>query len=107
MVTTKQFDVFRNPNSASARVVPWLLVLQADLLNEFPTRLVAPLVRPSALKVPATRLNPVFEIAGERAVMLTQQLGAVPTRSLRERVTNLDPQRAAILGAVDFLLAGT
>ncbi|MFZ5468233.1 MAG: CcdB family protein [Myxococcota bacterium] len=106
MVTPRQFDVFRNPNAATARAVPWLLVIQADLLEDFPTRAVIPLVRPSALQVPASRLNPSFEISGERAILLTQQIGAVPKRSLKERVAVLADQRTKIIGAIDFLLAG-
>lgn len=106
MVTPRQLDVFRNPNPRTNRAMPWLLVLQADLLEDLPTRLVAPLVRSSALKVPATRLNPVMTVAGERAVMLTQQLSAVSRTSLTERVTHLNHERHRIIAAVDFLLAG-
>jgi toxin CcdB len=102
----KQFDVFRNPNPASARTVPWLLLVQSELLDDFPTRMVAPLVRASALTVPATRLNPAFKIEGEPAVMLTQQLGAVPKRSLKHRVTSLERHRTDIIAAIDFLLSG-
>lgn len=102
----KQFDVFRNPNAGSARTVPWLLLIQSDLLDEFPTRMVAPLVRPTALGVPATRLNPTFQIDGEPAVMLTQQLGAVPKRALKQKVASLERQRQNIIAAIDFLLGG-
>ena len=102
----KQFDVYRNPNPASARTVPWLLLIQSDLLDEFPTRMVAPLVRPSSLPVPASRLNPTFKVDGEAATMLTQQLGAVPKRSLKHRVVSLEKHRGDIIGAVDFLLGG-
>ncbi len=102
----RQFDVYRNPSPASARDVPWLLVIQSDLLEEFPTRVVAPLVRPRSLRQAASRLNPSFKVDGETAVMLTQQLGAVPTRSLKHRAGSLASQRAAIIGAIDFLLSG-
>ena len=102
----KQFDVYRNPNPASAKTVPWLLLLQSDLLDDFPTRLVAPLVRPSMLPYPATRLNPTFKVDGEAATMLTQQLGAVPKRSLKHRVGSLERHRTDIIGAVDFLVGG-
>ncbi len=102
----RQFDVYRNPDPASARHVPWLLVVQSDLLEEFSTRMVAPLIRSSALRAPASRLNPVFKIEGESVVMLTQQLGAVPARSLKHRVATLSAQRSAVFGAIDFLLSG-
>ena len=101
-----QFDVYRNPNPASVRTVPWLLLIQSDLLDDFPTRMVAPLVKPAALSVPATRLNPAFKIDGEPAVMLTQQLGAVPRRSLKHKVASLERHRTEIIAAIDFLLGG-
>lgn len=102
----KQFDVFRNPNSGTSRVVPWLMVIQSDLLDEFPTRMVAPLVRPQLLGTPSTRLNPTFRIGGESAVMLTQQLGSIAKRSLCIHVTSLESHRSEIMAAIDFLLAG-
>jgi len=101
----KQFDVFRNP-SGSARTAPFLLLIQSDLLDDFPTRMVAPLVRPASLSLPATRLNPTFKVEGEPLVMLTQQLGAVPKRSLKARVASLERHRTEIIGAIDFLLGG-
>jgi toxin CcdB len=102
----RQFDVYRNPSSASARAVPLLLIVQSDLLDEFPTRVVAPLVRPEDLKAPARRLNPTFEIDGTTVIMLTQQLGAIPKRSLKQRVGSLAEQRTTIIGAIDVLLGG-
>ena len=102
----KQFDVFRNPNAASVRTVPWLLLIQSDLLDEFPTRMVAPLVRAGALALPATRLNPSFKVEGETVYMLTQQLGAVPKRYLKQAVVSLERHRTDIIGAIDFLLGG-
>jgi toxin CcdB len=102
----KQFDVFKNSNSASARVVPLLLVTQSDLLDDFPTRVVAPLVRSSSLTLPATRLNPTFKIDGEALTMLTQQLGAVPKLSLKVKVGSLERHRTEIISAIDFLFGG-
>jgi len=102
-----QFDVFRNPNPSSSRAVPLLLVVQSGLLDDLPSCVVAPMVKLSTLRGSAlTRLNPIFKIGGEAMVMLTQQLGAVPTRSLVKRVTSLARERSVIIGAVDFLLGG-
>ena len=102
----KQFDVYRNPNPGSSRTVPFLVLIQSDLLEDFPTRMVAPLVRPASLSLPATRLNPTFKIEGEPLTLLTQQLGAVPKRSLKARVGSLDRHRTELIGAIDFLLGG-
>lgn len=103
MVTARQFDVFENPKGRG----PPLLIIQADLLAELDTRIVAPLVPLAAVsRSPATRLNPVLPVAGEKLVMLTQQLGAIRTAELKKRITNLAPHRDRIIGAVDVLLSG-
>ena len=47
-----------------------------------------------------------FKIEGEPLTMLTQQLGAVPRRSLKVRVASLERDRTEIIGAIDFLLGG-
>lgn len=101
----RQFDVFRNPNARSSRQVPFLLVLQHDLLEGMPTRVVAPLFREAALPA-AARLNPRFRVADTDVVMVTQQLGAVPARGLTRWVANLEARRSEIIGAVDVLVAG-
>jgi toxin CcdB len=106
-MVTRRFDVFRNPSAVAAKHIPFLLVLQSDLLHELPTRVVAPLARANAIKGPSvTMLNPELEIGGARLVMLTQQLAAVPLDALRKYETNFESQREAILRALDFLFSG-
>jgi toxin CcdB len=106
-MVTRRFDVFRNPSLTTAKHVPFLLVVQSELLAELPSRVVAPLARASAIKGPrAETLNPDFEIDSVRVVMLTQQLAAVPTALLRKQVANLESQRDTILHALDFLFSG-
>ncbi len=59
-----QWDVYPNPSARSRDAVPFLVVVQSELLSSLPTRLVVPLVR-SALapgNLPA-RLAPVFDVA--------------------------------------------
>ncbi|MBU0592220.1 MAG: CcdB family protein [Gammaproteobacteria bacterium] len=41
-----QFDVFRNPNSATAEGIPFLFDVQSGLPGHLITRLVFPLARP-------------------------------------------------------------
>ena len=102
----RQFDVFVNPNPSSSRDVPWLLVVQSDLLDEVATQVVVPLVRPSHLGIALTRLNPSFKVGGQSVVMLTQQIGSVRTSSLKKRAGNLESRRHEIVAAIDFLLGG-
>lgn len=106
-MVTRQFDVFRNPHPTTARHIPFLLVVQSELLEDLPTRIVVPLARASAIKGPAaTMLNPVLEIMGVAVVALTQQIAAVPLETLRKRETNLESERDNILRALDFLISG-
>lgn len=106
-MVTRRFDVFHNPSTASAKHIPFVLVVQSALLDDLPSRVVAPLARASAIKGPrAETLNPDFTIASIRVVMLTQQLAAVPVALLRKQVANLESQRDAIIHALDFLFSG-
>lgn len=102
-----QFDVYRNPNPASAKTIPYLLDVQSDLLSHLITRVVAPL---SLLDVvsgkTARQLNPVFEIAGERFVLLIQEMAGVPIKPLGKAVANLQEKRADILAALDVVFSG-
>ena len=103
----RRFDVFRNPNPRSQRAVPYLVVLQSELLDGLPTQTVAPLVKAAAIGgKAAARLNPTFTIDGEAVVMLTQQVGSVAATTLTHRVANLDASRDVIVAALDFLFSG-
>lgn len=102
-----QFTVYRNPKRDRHSHIPYLLDLQAPLLDTLPTRLVAPLILASRFAASEiARLHPRFEIEGRNVVMATTELGAVAARELREEVTSLATQRDAIIGAVDFLFIG-
>lgn len=68
-----QFTVYRNPNGKG-----YLLDLQADVNDHFATRVVAPLLPIEDVPRYAASLNPVFEIDGNRVVMATQGMAAVP-----------------------------
>jgi toxin CcdB len=103
----RRFDVFRNTDRASAKHIPFLLLLQSEMLDDMPTRVVAPLVVPSALSgPPAKMLNPEFSIDGHRVVMLTQQLAGVPIQRLKTRVAHLGERHDDIVRALDFLFSG-
>ena len=106
-MVTQRFDVFRNPSPRSVNTVPYVVVLQSELLDDLPTRVVAPLVKAAALAGrPATRLNPELEVEGETLFLLTQQVGAVPLRSLTRRVGSLEDRRDVIVAALDLLFSG-
>ncbi len=87
-----------------ARGKGFLLDCQSDFLNEFGTRVVVPLL-PTPGLVAASRLNPVFDIAGEPFIMSTQLIFAIPMDKLRTFKGSLRHEHYAIVTALDTLLA--
>lgn len=99
-----QFDVFRH---AKSRRYPYLLDLQADLLRDLATRVVAPLIPLARLRgKPISRLNPVVAVAGEQHVIVFQELAALPAAELRDVVASLHAQRSELIAAIDLLFTG-
>ena len=101
-----QFDVYANPNSDTARVFPYLIDVQADLLDKLPTRVVVPLVPTSMLSKATPELNPRFDIDGVKVFMLTAQIAGVSVSFLGAKVCSLKDRRSDILAALDFLFVG-
>ena len=102
-----QFDVYRNPNPASRALVPYLVDVQAGLLDALATRVVVPLCDPDVLKGRlAERLNPTFEIDGRTVALLTPELAGVPRKALGERIASLAGERLAIITALDLAFTG-
>jgi toxin CcdB len=96
-----RFDVY-----AMKRGGALVVDCQADLLSGLKTRVVAPLVAEGHAPPPARHLNPVFEVRGERFVLMVQLLSAVEVRELGDCVGSLGEQGEAVLGALDFLTTG-
>lgn len=96
-----RFDVY-----ALKRGGALVIDCQADLLDGLKTRVVVPLIAESDAPKPARMLNPVFQIGGEKFVLMAQFLSAVEVRELGAKVGSLDSQGERVLGALDFLLTG-
>jgi toxin CcdB len=101
-----QFDVYLNANRDTRAAVPYLLDVQADLLDSLATRVVVPLLAASEMPLVAKHLNPQFKIKGVSVVMSTAELAGVPTRSLGEKVQSLGSKRNEIIAAIDLLFTG-
>ena len=101
-----QFDVYLNPNPATRKVIPYLLEVQADLLDTLTTRVVVPLVLADEMGRAAKRLQPQFKIKGTSVVMSTAELAGLPIRLLGEKVTSLKSKRDEIIAALDLLFTG-
>ncbi len=96
-----RFSAYRNPDGNG-----FLLNLQAGINSHFVTRVVAPLLPIGDIPDYAQSLNPVFEIDGERVMMATQGMAAVPVSILKHPVTSLEQKRAEIVVAIDLLFQG-
>lgn len=100
-----QFTVYRN--QAKDSPAPYLLDVQSDLLSELNTRAVVPLYPADALggKTVDT-LTPVFELNGERLMMLTSQLAGIGKQQLGAAVADFAVHRQEIVAALDLLFTG-
>ncbi|MEI2806090.1 CcdB family protein [Albidovulum sp.] len=96
-----RYDVYRAPEGAG-----WWLDVQAEVLDMLSTRVVVPLLPGGQAPAPAKRLNPVFEVEGSRAVMVTQYLAAVPLRMLGRPVGSLADRADEIGAAVGMVFLG-
>jgi toxin CcdB len=101
-----QFDVYENPNEETNQTVPYLLDLQADLLDNLATRVVAPLIAASLMGGAVKHLNPRFKVKDDLVFMSTAELAGVPISALGEKVGSLREQRDEIIAALDFLFTG-
>jgi toxin CcdB len=102
-----QFDVYANPNPESARLYPYLLEIQSDLLADMPTTVVIPLGVPEMIEQsPIVRLNPRVEVENRELFAMTQELASIPRRPLKHPVAHLSAQREGFLGAIDLLFTG-
>ena len=101
-----QFDVYTNPNPVTKRVIPYLLDIQTDLLNNLTTRVVIPLYTVSAMGKPAKHLNPQFSVKRTTVIMSTAELAGIAVKSVGEKVCSLKDNRNEIIAAIDFLVTG-
>lgn len=102
-----QWDVYRNPSPRSSDRLPFLVVVQSDLLDALPTRLVMPLARS---EVPTAglpeRLAPSFVVEGERLVLKAHEVGSVLARDLRRPVRSLRAESHRLVDALDAVISG-
>lgn len=101
-----QFDVYLNSNPATRKSIPYLLDVQADLLDAMATRVVVPLVLADVMGQGVKQLNPHFKIKGLAVVMSTAELAGVSTRLMGEKISSIKNRRDEIIAALDLLFAG-
>lgn len=101
-----QYDVYANPSRSATEGLPYVVVIQSDLLEALPTRMTIPLATPSSAGKAPTTLCPVVIVQGQRLHALAHYAAPLPARLLRRRVTNLGTQAPALIAAIDFVLSG-
>jgi len=101
-----QFDVYLNSNPETNSYIPYLLDVQADLLDVLATRVVIPLHTTTSMPKPAKHLNPMLEINHEKYVLSTAELAGIPSSILGEPVSNIINQRQQVITALDFVFTG-
>lgn len=98
-----RFDVYGNPDKPENTWIPFYLDVQSDHIQGLQTRIVVPLWDADHFEGGAENLHPEFELDGQRLVMDTPALGAVPTFVLRKPVANLVSHQMSIQDALDTL----
>lgn len=79
---------------------------QSDLLSAFRTRFVVPLLPPEHLPTAHRKLNPAFQIAGERLLLAPQGSTSVFARELGTVIGSVWDDQHRVTAAIDMLLSG-
>lgn len=105
-----QFDVHRNTGPLRDGI-PFVVVVQSSIFDDYRRRVVIPLVRRSLLprraSTAGTRLNPVFRIASTALVLHPLDMVSVAQDQLGEKVGSLADRGQDITDALDELLTRT
>lgn len=99
-----QFDVHRNIGKRSL-AIPFVVIVQSSLFDDYRRRLVVPLVRRSGMPrgaVPAkSRVNPRFRVEGVDLIAHPLELASVPIDALGEKISSLAEYGQAITDSLD------
>ncbi|MDE1949825.1 MAG: CcdB family protein [Burkholderiales bacterium] len=102
-----QWAVYQNPSARVRDELPYLVVIQSDLLASLATRLVIPLARsmagPDSLP---RRLVPSFRIRGEMVILLPQEAGIIAAKALGKPVASLRDEAHLLIDALDAVISG-
>ena len=102
-----QFDVYANPSESAAHGIPYVVVVQSDLLEALATRMTIPLATTVefADKSP-DKLCPIVMVNGQRLRALAHYTAPLPTRSLRQIVGNVAAHASELIAAMDVVVSG-
>ena len=104
----QQWDVFENPSARLRDSLPYVVLVQSDLLAHLDTRWMSPLAHVGSAAMTATpsRLMPLLQIAGATYLLLPQQTAPILARALGHPVANLRPDSHRIVDALDAVIGG-
>jgi toxin CcdB len=99
-----QFDVHRNAGR-QRESIPFVVIVQSRLYDDFRRRVVIPLVRKAELsQISNPRLNPTFKIKGTTVVLHPLEIVSVANEHLGEHIGSLAGEGDAIVAALDELV---
>ena len=101
-----QYDVYVNPSKSGADGIPYVVVIQSNLLDALATRLTMPLaISDASMKTP-TALCPVVMVKSQRLHALAHFAAPLPAKLLKRPVANVAAQASALVSAMDAVLSG-
>jgi toxin CcdB len=102
-----QWDVFVNPSPRLRDELPYVVLLQSDLLSSLATRWVAPLARDVIKRrgLPP-RMSPSFDVRGEAFLLVPQEAAAIDAKLLKRAIANLAAESHRIVDALDAVISG-
>lgn len=86
--------------------MPFVTILQSDLAETGPDRVVAPLAPTAAMPPLAGRLIPIVKVDDQDYAVLVPALTALRATDLRRVVASVAGARTRILAALDYLFIG-
>lgn len=102
-----QFDVYKNPNSRTKKLYPYMVDIQSPFIDDISTRIVIPLGRTDNLKLLVmSTLTPEVIFQDDKYLLLTPQIASIPKNILKEPVGSLSAMRNEIISAIDFAIVG-
>lgn len=101
-----QFGVHRNTGRRRA-TIPYVVIVQSSYYEKARRRVVVPLVAAAEIgktaSLPASPINPVFEIEGDEVVPNPLEIVSIPVEALGEKVATLSEVEDTIIAALDEL----
>jgi toxin CcdB len=101
-----QYDVYPNPSQSATQGIPFVVVIQSDLLDALPTRMTVPLALLDGTTRMPPALCPVITVQGRRLHALAHFAAPLPARTLRHPIDNVLAQSSALVAAIDAVLSG-